>query len=160
MNEAEKRLHRCCFTGHRPEKLSNSEQYIKCELKKAIRQAIDDGFTVFITGMSRGIDLWAALLVLALRKEDRRIKLISASPYEGFEKRWPRGGQNLYASVLDQANYVQFIGNGYSSDVFQQRNEWMVAHSARVIAVYNGAPGGTRNTIECAKRLSTSWCPR
>jgi hypothetical protein len=34
MTEAEKRRHRCCFTGHRPEKLRDSEQYIKSELKK------------------------------------------------------------------------------------------------------------------------------
>ena len=32
------------------------------------------------------------------------------------------------------------------------RNEWMVDHSGRVIAYYNGTPGGTRNTIEYAKR--------
>ena len=30
------------------------------------------------------------------------------------------------------------------------RNEWMVDHSNRVIAYYNGTPGGTRNTIEYA----------
>ena len=35
---------------------------------------------------------------------------------------------------------------------FQQRNEWMVDHSSRLIAIYNGSPGGTRNTIEYAKR--------
>lgn len=28
----------------------------------------------------------------------------------------------------------------------------MVNHSARVIAIYNGEPGGTRNTIEYAKQ--------
>ena len=32
------------------------------------------------------------------------------------------------------------------------RNEWMVNHSGRVIVYYNGTPGGTRNTIEYAKR--------
>jgi len=153
MTEAEKRMHRCCFTGHRPEKLSGSEQHIKSALKKAIRQAIVDGFTVFVSGMARGIDLWAALLVLELREENSKVKLICASPYEGFEKRWPEAWQTLYASVLEQADHVQFIGKGYSPDVFQRRNEWMVNHSARVIAVYNGTPGGTRNTIAYAKRI-------
>ena len=27
--EEEKRLHRCCFTGHRPEKLNASEEEVK-----------------------------------------------------------------------------------------------------------------------------------
>lgn len=31
-------------------------------------------------------------------------------------------------------------------------NEWMVDHVSRVIAVYNGQPSGTRNTIEYAKK--------
>jgi uncharacterized phage-like protein YoqJ len=153
MSEAEKRLHRCCFTGHRPEKLSDSEPLIKSALEKAIRQALSDGFTVFITGMSRGVDLWAAQIVLRWREENQKIKLICASPYKGFEKRWPEAWENLYVSVLKQADHVRFIGNGYTTDVFQRRNEWMVDHAARVIAVYNGTPGGTQNTIEYAKHL-------
>ena len=39
----------------------------------------------------------------------------------------------------------------FSYDSFQVRNEWMVNHAARVIAVYNGTGGGTHNTIEYAK---------
>lgn len=150
MIEAEKRLHRCCFTGHRPEKLKGSEKYIKGALKKEIHQAIADGFKVFITGMARGTDLWAAQVVLKLREENSEIKLICASPYEGFEGHWPEVWRRLYTSVLGQADYAHFIKKCYSPDVFQRRNEWMVNHSARVIAVYNGTPGGTQNTIKYA----------
>lgn len=32
MTEAEKRLHRCAFTGHRPEKLTRPESEIKAAL--------------------------------------------------------------------------------------------------------------------------------
>ena len=54
--EAEMRLHRCCFTGHRPEKLSRSEKEIKETLRSEINLAVQAGFTVFITGMARGVD--------------------------------------------------------------------------------------------------------
>lgn len=60
MTEVEKRMHRVCFTGHRPEKLTRSEYAIKADLEEQICQAIDDGLTVFVTGMARGIDIWAA----------------------------------------------------------------------------------------------------
>ena len=50
--EAEKRMHRCCFTGHRPEKLKAPEGVVTAALEKEIRQAIADGFNVFITGMA------------------------------------------------------------------------------------------------------------
>lgn len=43
INESEKRLHRVCFTGHRPEKLNQPEEVIIEKLEMAIRQAIADG---------------------------------------------------------------------------------------------------------------------
>lgn len=67
--EEPKRLHRCCFTGHRPEKLGIPEKQVKEKLRKAIRQAIEDGFTTFISGMARGVDMWAAEIVLEERKK-------------------------------------------------------------------------------------------
>ena len=63
-SEAEMRLHRCCFTGHRPEKLRRSGQDIRIELESEIRKAIQDGYITFISGMARGVDIWAAEIVL------------------------------------------------------------------------------------------------
>ena len=70
MTETEKRKHCVCFTGHRPEKLTRSEERIKQSLEKEIRHAVADGLTVFITGMARGVDIWAAQIVLKLRNEE------------------------------------------------------------------------------------------
>lgn len=36
-------------------------------LDAEIRKAIDDGFVTFISGMARGVDIWAAEIVLRLR---------------------------------------------------------------------------------------------
>lgn len=152
--ETELRKHRCCFTGHRPEKLSRTEQAIKSDLKKEIKLAIKDGYTVYLTGMARGTDLWAAEIVLALRKRNKDLKLICAVPYEGFEQRWSEHWQNLYRRILTEADLVRFIGQGHHPSLYQIRNEWMVDHSSRVIAVYNGQSGGTRNTINYATAQS------
>jgi len=89
--ENTKRLHRCCFTGHRPEKIGMSGEEIKQRLRLAIKDAINDGFTTFISGMARGVDMWAAEIVLDERKNNEQIKLIYASPYKGFEERWEIG---------------------------------------------------------------------
>ncbi len=154
MSEQELRRHRCCFTGHRPERLGMPESEVILGLKKEIRTAVADGFQTFISGMARGVDLWAAEIVLALRDEGAAVRLIYTSPYRGFENRWSREWQARYRRVMERADLVRFICPGYSRDCFQRRNEWMVDHSARVIAVYNGQPSGTRNTIEYAKRCS------
>ena len=151
-SEADLRLHRCCFTGHRPEKLNTSEKEVKAALRKQIDQAVHDGFTVFITGMARGVDLWAAEIVLDLRKRNKEIRLICAIPHDGFEARWSPSWQELYRYVLAEADLTRVISKGYHTGVYQVRTEWMVNHSTRVIAVFNGQPSGTKNTIDYAYR--------
>lgn len=152
VTESEKRLHRCCFTGHRPEKLNKSETEVKAVLKKAVSYALAGGHNVFISGMARGVDIWAAEIVLEAKKINESVKLICASPYEGFEKNWSDEWQSKYHTVMQSADLVKFISPSYSYMCLQKRNQWMVDHSSLVIAVYNGGSGGTRNTIEYAKK--------
>ena len=151
MTESEKRTHRCCFTGHRPEKLSVSEHDVKIMLEKEIRLAIADGLNVFITGMAPGVDIWAAEVVLKLKNEFS-LKLIAASPHPGFENRWSIDWQKRYAAIMAKADFIKEVCQHYSRGCYQIRNEWMVDHSARVIAVWNGSPSGTKNTIVYAER--------
>lgn len=150
MTESEKKLRRVCFTGHRPEKLNLSENEVKDKLRNAILKSIGDGYTTFISGVARGVDMWAAEIVLEERKMNDSIKLICASPYEGFEKSWSFAERHRYNTILGKADYVKYVCEHYSRECFQIRNVWMVDHSARVIAAYNGESGGTRNTVRYA----------
>lgn len=150
--EAEKRRYRCCFTGHRPENLRRPEKEVRADLEREIRQAVIDGLNVFISGMARGVDIAAAEIVLQLREEGYSVRLICASPYPGFEKDWSRTWQNRYWATIAEADLVRYICPKYTKGCFQIRNEWMVNHSARVIAVFNGQPSGTKNTIDYALR--------
>ena len=151
MSEEELRKKRCCFTGHRPEKLHLPEDKIKELLSTAIKQAIHDGFTTVIWGMARGIDIWAAELVLEERKKNEAIKLVCASPLLGFERSWNEQEKQTYRSIIEKADYVKYVSDHYFRACFQVRNEWMVDRSNRVIAVFNGEKGGTLNTINMQK---------
>lgn len=62
-----------------------------------------------------------------------------------------------YNIILAAADLVRFICPGYSRACFQIRNEWMVDHSALVIAVFNGQPSGTKNTIDYANRKGVAY---
>ena len=150
--EEELRQHRCCFTGHRPNGLKRPAWLIKIDLEREIKKAVKDGFTVFISGMAQGVDIWSAQIVLKLREKGEPIKLICACPFDGFEDRWDSKRQEQYKEILAAADLVRYICPSYSRACFQIRNEWMVDHSARVIAVFNNVPGGTFNTIEYATR--------
>ena len=158
LTEEQKRMHRVCFTGHRPEKLTQPESVIVKALETAIKEAIADGKNVFISGMARGVDIWAAEIVLQIRSEGEDIKLICASPYRGFERSWSIDWQRRYNNVIEAADLVRFICPNYSKSCFQIRNEWMVDHSSRVIAVFNGQLGGTKNTIDYAKNKAVEIC--
>ena len=57
--EEEKRLHRCCFSGHRPEKLNASTEQVKTWLEEKIDEAIADGYATFISGCAMGVDIWS-----------------------------------------------------------------------------------------------------
>ena len=115
------------------------------------RQAAEDGFTTFITGVARGVDIWAGQAVLKLRAQNLAIKLVAASPYKGFEDRWSDSWKEQYSFLIQWADAVRYICPDYSKGAFQKRNEWMVDRSSRVIAFYNGESGGTRNTIRYAE---------
>ena len=112
LTEEQKRMHRVCFTGHRPEKLKQSESVIVKALEAAIKEAISDGKNVFISGMARGVDIWAAEIVLRLRKEGANVKLICASPYEGFERGWSAEWQRRYNVILGRRRPCSFYLSG------------------------------------------------
>lgn len=152
MTEAEKRMKRCCFTGHRPSKLKQDEPTIKQALAVAIDQAIARGFTTFITGMAQGTDIWAAEIVLQRRNDNPELKLICALPHPDFEKSWRAEWQKRYNDVRSSADLERTISPAYSKASYQKRNIWLVDHSALVIAVFNGEPGGTLNTIRYAQQ--------
>ena len=124
MSEQELRSHRCCFTGHRPEKLKRAEDEIKKGLEEAILKAIRDGYTTFITGMARGVDIWAGQIVLRLRQNNPDLRLIAALPYPGCDNRWPASWRKQFAEVLAAADLVKAISPTYSMASFQKRDEW------------------------------------
>lgn len=151
MTEQEKRLHRCCFSGHRPEKLSMSEREVKAWLDREIDRAVRDGYTTFMTGMAMGVDIRAGQLVLAKKRTNPSLHLIAVTPWPGFPLRWKDDWRAAYRQVWENADLRVVISDEYYDDVFRKRNEWMVDHSSRLIACYNGAAGGTRNMIAYAE---------
>ena len=145
------RSHRCCFTGHRPQYLKRPQEEIQADLEKAIREAISEGYTTFITGMAKGTDIIAGEVVSRLKTENPQLKLIAAVPFPGFEEYWDTYWKNRFRALLEKADYVKYVASGFSPDVFDIRNRWMVDKSAKVIAVFSGKRGGTLNTIRYAR---------
>ena len=76
----------CCFTGHRPEKMTQTESEIRPLLEEAIDSAINDGYITFITGMAMGVDIWAAEIVLERKKTNKELHLTKKDTLIDFNK--------------------------------------------------------------------------
>lgn len=144
--------HACSFTGHRPERLEIKPNRVVSWLEEQIRRAIEDGYTDFISGMQRGVDIWAAEIVLKLKMEGKPVRLISACAWNGMEKLWEQSWKDRYKSILNNADEIVYVSKFPGRAAFFERNHWMVDHSSRLIGVYTGAPGGSKETIEYAKK--------
>ena len=150
----------CAFTGHRPEKLpcggdeiSSGVMTLKTYLRRAIEQAIADGYTTFISGMSRGVDMWAAEIVLDLQKPHPFINLHAAVPCKTQCGAWACADIDRYLAILKQAQSIHVLSPTYTPSCMHERNRYMVDHASCLIAVYDGtSPGGTANTVQYAQQ--------
>lgn len=141
----------CCVTGHRdlPQKEINR---VKTALRMEIEKAVADGFTCFMSGFAEGVDQYFAEIVLEMRKSNLALELVAAIPYQ---KRLDnlRQKKRTY-EMLEACVDVVVIRQEYQPSVYSHRNRYMVEHSDRVIAVYDGREkGGTAGTIRFAHTL-------
>lgn len=158
------------FTGHRPDKLPDkatgyqepnpTSDRIKTWLANVIRRVYQHNNTrTYITGGALGVDTWAAEAVLAFRKEFSEtygfspVQLVLAIPCQGQESKWPKAAQLRYQQILEQADRVEYIFNGFYDErpgCMIERDHWMVDAADGILAVYNGTNSGTGKTVQYA----------
>ena len=149
----------CCFTGHRADKLpwQDDERAPGClRLKAALWDVLQSlyagGYRHFICGMAYGADIYFGEAVTALRRERPDVTLEAAVPFDGQERRWSPAWQRRYARLAEECDKVTVLHRSYTPECMMDRNRYMVDASSALIAVYNGAPGGTRSTMLYAMR--------
>lgn len=145
-----------CGTGHRPDKLGGYGQVVTDKL-------IDTAFNYLVVAhgvrsdrmidkvISGGALGWDQALAWATLR--LKIPLIMALPFKDFDQKWPsasRGKFNLICA--DAAEVIYVCEEGYAPWKMQERNKWMVDHSDRVLALWNGTDGGTANCVRYAEK--------
>lgn len=149
-----------CFSGHRPEKLPQSEQelaMLRDKIFKEVEKAIADGFDTFIVGGARGFDLICAEIVNFRKRiikpnDPMQIRLISVIPYEEQAVRWKESERELYYDMMAKSDDVITLSVHYHSQVFYNRNRYMVDNSTRLICYHNGSGSGTGYTVKYAEK--------
>ena len=149
----------CAFTGHRPGTLpwGDNETHpdcvaLKARLDEAVETAYDEGYRHFICGMARGADFFFCESVLRLRAQHAEVRLEAAVPFPGQSDRWSRADRERYRALLLACDIETLIQQNYTPTCMHRRNQYMVDHASRIIAVYNGDPkgSGTLGTLNYA----------
>lgn len=152
----------CCFTGYRPSKFpfkldGKSKEYIKFEndLTQKIFELIETGCHTFYSGMAMGFDIIAAESVLLARQGYKKapIKLVCTIPFIKHSDTFSYEWRKRYKDILALADQVLLTSDDYYKGCYAYRNKIMVDYSDYVLTWYDGKPGGTKNTIEYAKKL-------
>ena len=152
----------CCFTGHRPKAFpwgldTDDPRYsvLIGRLAVAIKIAIREGATHFITGNAVGVDLWAGELVLLEKKLNPLLTLEIAVPFHGHNASIGGTDGKRIQAVHAGADIVHIVSSSRSRKLaFCERDRYMVDHSAMLIAVYDersGRAGGTQRTLHYAR---------
>ena len=138
------------FTGSRPNNfggfyLPNPIYSHVCrEIDRTLRELKPDKI---ISGMSLGVDQWAAFVAIKLG-----IPFVAAIPFEGQELLWNKESQKTYHSLLKKANEVVIVSPGkFDNEKFQIRNQWMIDRCDKLICIWDGQSKGTKNCFEYAK---------
>ena len=148
-----------CFSGHRPEKLphggdenSLTTNNLKSLLYKEIYDSIHDGYTEFITGLARGVDNWAAQMILDFKNKNDALRLICVQPYKNYGEGWKGYEKWALSHIIERADEVVILCDRFQPDCMKLRNQYMVDHSSKLIAVVSNYRSGTGQTIRYAQK--------
>ena len=147
------------FTGHRPEKIkgyTSHPQEVEARVREALAEAVKmfyrHGYRRFMTGMADGVDLWAADEIIRLREEGvmSEAEIVAVVPFRGHHR--TTNTPALYQRVSDAATERVFICEEYHHNCYTLRNDYLVDNASALIAYCEGTPGGTKYTLQRARR--------
>lgn len=152
-------MYKVSFTGYRPQKLPFfGEDDPMCEdLKRRIFTEIEklnsSGADEFLTGMALGVDMWCAEAVIKLKQKHPEVRLTAVLPCRGQDAKWGSADQQRYADILKCCDKVMCLSESYTKDCMLNRNKALVELCDVLVAVYDGKTGGTKFTVDYAKKL-------
>lgn len=152
-------MYKVSFTGYRESKLpfyGEDDPFLsefKKRLSNLILELIGNGAYEFYSGMALGVDTYAAEAVLKAKEQFPEISLIAIVPCPDQDKLWNVAQKKRYRDILRQCDRIITTSPQYDKGCMHKRNRALVDLCDILVAVYDGKPGGTRYTIEYARKI-------
>lgn len=138
--------------GNRPDKLNNEWDYIG-DCTNYIYQMIEDKIRLCekpygMCGLSPGAGMISGMVFSNLN-----IPFTVIIPYEGVTQGWPDYAVGMYEFIIRNAKVVSYIKKGpYEQFKVRARDYFNIAHSDKVIFVWDGTYGYTQDMINYAEK--------
>ena len=141
----------CCFTGHRK---IPWEEYarIREATKKKAAELIEEGVTEFFAGGAVGFDMLAEEAVLELKEKYPHVRLTLVLPCPEQAKSWKEEEVRRYEEIKERADKIIYTSEHYHNGCMHVRNKRLVAESEFCICYLTELVGGTRSTVDFARK--------
>ena len=80
------------------------------------------------------------------------ITLESAIPCETQAVKWSVAARERYYNIAAKCDKETMLQREYTPGCMEKRNQYMVDHADYILAVWNGRPSGTGNTVRYAQK--------
>lgn len=149
----------CCVTGLTPMSLPfgfDEENALAFALREVLQQeiekVIESGCTRFLTGMEWGVEIICAEIILKLKEQHPQVHLVCILPYEEQAAKWNEEYRDRYFDILERSNDMKLISTRFTSDCYRLRDEYIVQHSNRILAVLDDEKNEIVSLVEKAIR--------
>lgn len=132
------------ITGYKPYEIGvfkNNQpevRYIKLFLQDKIKAYIEDGLEWVIIQGNLGTELWAAEVVIRLKK-NYDIKLSIITPFLNHTEKWNDENKVYYQQISNKADYINsvFQDEYKGSYMFKQANQFILDNTNGAILFYD-----------------------
>ena len=142
----------CFFTGHRHISADEATS-LKSRLNEELLNAINAGYTHFITGGAIGFDALAAEQVIRLREDYSDIRLILYLPCTNHTQNWKENDKMRFDAIESFADEIYYVTReGYREGCMKKRNNAMTEASDMCIAYLKNPVSGTAQAVKLAEK--------
>ena len=137
----------CAITGHRRLGRDFSEKDAEIRLMQLVGMGVD----VFLCGMAMGFDMLCCEILLRLR-EKYPIKIVAVIPCKNQSEKFPESEKRRYENLKLACDRQEILHEKYVEGCMFERNRKMVDECDLVFAYLKEARGGTKYTVDYAKK--------
>lgn len=133
------------ITGYRAEKIfcntkdKNLLHVIYTELYRIVSELYKQGYTHYYSGMSEGIDMLAANVVLDFKDGHPDVRFVAVTPFWWQQERYSTAGKNDYKTICSEADEVVILAEEFvGHDFYVLRSNYFVENCSAMVSYHDG----------------------